>query len=52
MRSHYDAVEVSVPDASLPNEILVVCVVANQGRLDERLGGVKASDIVGEDGLR
>ena len=52
VRSHYDAVEVSVPDAPLPNEILIVCVVANQGRLDERLGGVKASEIVGEDGLR
>ena len=52
VRSHYDAVEVRVPDAPLPNEIVIVCVVANRGRLDERLGGVKAADIVGEDGLR
>ena len=52
VRSHYDTVEVRVPDAPLPNEVLIVCVVANRGRLDERLGGVRAVDIVGEDALR
>lgn len=40
VRSHYDAFEVRVPDAPLPDEILVVAVVANRGRVNARLGGM------------
>lgn len=39
VRSHYDALEVRVPDAPLPDELVVIAVVANRGRLHARLGG-------------
>ena len=39
VRSHYDAVEVRIPDAPLPDEILAVPAVANRGLLNARLGG-------------
>lgn len=40
VRSHYDAMEVRVPDAPLPNEIVIIAVVANRGRINARLGGM------------
>jgi hypothetical protein len=40
VRSHYDAVTVMVPDAPLPDEIVVICAVASRGRLHARLGGM------------
>lgn len=52
VRSHYDAMEVRVPDAPLANEIVVVVVVASGGRLNARLGGLGAEEVRGEDGLR
>lgn len=39
VRSHYDACEVRVPDAPLPDEIVVIAAVANRGRINARLGG-------------
>lgn len=39
VRSHYDAIEVRVPEAPLPDEIVVIAVVANRGRINARLGG-------------
>lgn len=39
VRSHYDALEVRVPDAPLPGEIVVIVAVANRGRIRARLGG-------------
>lgn len=43
VRSHYDALEVRVPDAPLPDEILVIAAVASRGRLNARLGGMSAA---------
>ncbi len=40
VRSHYDAIEVRVPDAPAPDEIVVICAVANRGRINARLGGM------------
>jgi hypothetical protein len=40
VRSHYDAFTVVVPDAPLPDEIVVIVAVASRGRLHERVGGV------------
>ena len=34
------------------NEIVVIAVVANRGRLNYRLGGLKKEDAIGSDGLR
>lgn len=52
VRSHYDAIEVRVSDAPLPDEVVVIAVVANRGRLNYRLGGLHKEEVKGEDGLR
>ena len=52
VRSHYDTMEVRIPDAPLPDEVVVIAVVANRGRLNARLGGLKKEEATGADGLR
>jgi len=52
VRSHYDAMEIRIPDAPLPDEVVVIAVVANRGRLNFRLGGLSKEAAKGEDGLR
>ena len=52
VRSHYDTITVSANDAPRANEILVLFAGASRGRLHARLGGLKESDVRGEDGLR
>jgi hypothetical protein len=52
VRSHYDGMSVHLPDAPLPDEIAILACFANRGRLNARLGGVDAGEIVGQDGLR
>ncbi|MBN9017748.1 MAG: amino acid synthesis family protein [Rhizobiales bacterium] len=52
VRSHYDGISVHLPDAPLPDEIAILAAFASRGRLNARLGGVEAAEIVGEDGLR
>lgn len=52
VRSHYDGMSFTLPDAPLADEIAVICVFANRGRLNDRSGGHSLADIVGEDGLR
>ena len=52
VRSHYDAMTITLHDGPLPNEVAVICCFANRGRLNHRVGGPKASEIIGEDGLR
>ncbi len=52
VRSHFDAMEVRVPDAPRRGEIVVAVVVTDSGRPRPRIGGLKAEDIVGKDGLR
>jgi hypothetical protein len=47
VRSHYDALEVRVPDAPLPDEIVVIAAVASRGRLNARLGGKSLADVTG-----
>lgn len=51
VRSHYDGMTVHLPDAPLPDEIAVICVFANRGRLNHRVGGMSVDEIRGEDGL-
>lgn len=45
VRSHYDAVEVRIPDAPHPDEIVVICVVTNRGRINARVGGMTAAEV-------
>ena len=52
VRSHFDAMEICVPDAPATDEIVVAVAVTNGGRPHARVGGLKAEDVVGEDGLR
>jgi hypothetical protein len=52
VRSHFDAVEVGVPDAPRAGEIVLALVMTTGSRIHARVGGLKAEDIEGEDGLR
>lgn len=52
VRSHFDAMEVRIADAPAANEIMVAVVVTDTGRPLPRIGGLKVSEIKGEDGLR
>ncbi|WP_394789882.1 amino acid synthesis family protein [Rhodoferax sp.] len=52
VRSHFDAMEARVSDAPRAREIVVAVVVTDSGRPLARIGGLQASEIVGQDGLR
>lgn len=52
VRSHFDAMEVGVSDGPRADEIVVVLVMTTGARVHARVGGLKASEIKGEDGLR
>lgn len=39
VRSHYDGMTVTVADAPLPNEIMMILAVASGPRVEDRLGG-------------
>jgi Amino acid synthesis len=51
VRSHYDGITITLPDAPLPNEIAIICAFASRGRPNHRVGGLAASEIKGVDGL-
>ena len=51
VRSHYDTMSVSFDDAPNRDEVIVCWAFATRGRLNARLGGLKARDVQGEDGL-
>jgi len=51
VRSHYDTVTAMFSDAPNRDELLIIWAFATRGRLNARLGGLKASDIKGQDGL-
>ncbi|WP_201791289.1 amino acid synthesis family protein [Aeromicrobium sp. PE09-221] len=44
VRSHYDALEVRVPDAPHPDELVVIAAVANRGRINARVGGMTVAE--------
>ncbi|MFY9645569.1 MAG: amino acid synthesis family protein [Terriglobales bacterium] len=52
VRSHFDSMEVGVADAPRADEIVLALVMTTGPRIHARVGGLKASDIKGEDGLR
>ncbi len=52
VRSHFDAMEVGINDSPRADELLLALVMTTGARVHARVGGLKASEIKGEDGLR
>lgn len=51
VRSHYDTISVLFNDAPNRDEVIIAWAFATRGRLNARLGGLKASEVKGQDGL-
>lgn len=52
VRGHFNAFEVGVNDAPRHDEMVLILVMTTGARVHDRVGGLKASDVKGEDGLR
>ncbi len=52
VRSHFDAMEVGLPDGPRANELLFALAMTRGPRIHDRMGGLAAADVTGEDGLR
>ncbi len=52
VRSHYDTISMTFPDAPSPDEIVIAFAVATGGRPNARVGGITPDEITGRDGLR
>lgn len=52
VRSHFDAMTVSLPDGPREDEILLVLAMSKGGRVHSRMGGLEVHQVKGEDGLR
>lgn len=52
VRSHFDAMEVRVPGAPRPDELVVILAMSTGHRVHARVGGLKAADIAKWDGQR
>ncbi len=52
VRTHFDAMEVRLPDAPRADEIVLIVVVTDGGRPFPRIGGLTVDEVKGEDGLR
>jgi hypothetical protein len=52
VRSHFDAMEVRVPGAPKPDEIVYILVMSTGARVHARVGGLAAAAIAKWDGLR
>lgn len=52
VRSHFDAVEIGLSDAPRAGEIVLALVMTTGARIHARVGGLRAEDVKGEDGLR
>jgi hypothetical protein len=52
VRSHFDAIEVYVPGSPLADEVVFILAMTTGARIHQRVGGLKAADIVQWNGLR
>ena len=52
VRSHFDAMEVRIPDAPRAGEILFALAMSRGPRIHNRMGGLTTEQVKGEDGLR
>ncbi|MHC9044536.1 amino acid synthesis family protein [Microbacterium saperdae] len=46
VRSHYDAITLTLPDAPRPDELVIIAAVATGGRLNARVGGITAAEVL------
>lgn len=52
VRSHFDAITVTVPDAPRSGEIVFALAMSKGPRIHSRMGGLEVWQVKGEDGLR
>lgn len=52
VRSHFDGIEVGLPDGPRADEIVFGLAMSCGGRVHSRMGGLEAWDVKGKDGLR
>ncbi len=52
VRSHFDAMEVGVPDGPRADELLFALAMSKGPRIHNRMGGLAVDDVEGVDGLR
>jgi Amino acid synthesis len=52
VRSHFDSIEIGVVDGPRADEIVLVLAMTSGPRVHDRAGGLKVSEIKGQDGLR
>lgn len=52
VRSHFDGMEIGVPDGPRATELLFALAMARGPRIHHRMGGLQAESVKGEDGLR
>ncbi len=52
VRSHFDAMEISVSDGPRSDEMLFALAMSKGPRIHSRMGGLEAGDVEGVDGLR
>lgn len=52
VRGHFNAMEVGIADAPRANEMVLMLVMTTGARVHDRVGGLKASEVKGQDGLR
>ncbi len=52
VRSHFDSMEIGIPDSPRGGELLLALVMTTGPRIHARSGGLAAADIKGLDGLR
>lgn len=45
VRSHYDAITITLPDAPRPDDIVIIAAVATGGRVNARVGGMTVADV-------
>ena len=52
VRTHFDAMEVRLPDAPRADELVLIIAITDSGRPFARIGGLTTNEVKGEDGLR
>lgn len=52
VRSHFDGIEIGLPDGPKADEIVFGLAMSSGGRVHSRMGGLEAWDVTGQDGLR